>query len=298
MSHGGNQCQNTETVGKNANNVLPVSLEDVCWHLDKVKKFLTLMSVKQQTVKTPHIPLSRPTILFSISNIWLFNQQASALERRRILIIFSYDAVGAKTGSHIGILKPELTRLSLSIKMCQVSENKEQLQMFWHCWIISVGVGRKEGNSTQRAAGKSVIIAICDICKVKSRIEKNPTFVHKGRKMWVMSRVRKMTLNLLDGEAARWVKEWIMITSLWFMSQVSGIPLHFKNTCVRSTLQSFAIFSSETLSWITLAFVLDCSSCGFSTGKSFYSTSSFTLGCLQMCLCSHLFDLKKGTVII
>lgn len=38
------------------------------------------------------------------------------------------------------------------------------------------------------------------------------------------------------------------------MSQVSGIPLHFKNTCVRSTLQSFAIFSSETLSWISLRF--------------------------------------------
>lgn len=96
------------------------------------------------------------------------------MERSRILIIFSYD-VGAKTGSHIGILKPELTRLSLSIKMCQVSENKEQLQMVWRCWIISVGVGRKEGNSTQRAAGESVIIAICDICKEKSGIEKNKT---------------------------------------------------------------------------------------------------------------------------
>ena len=28
-----------------------------------------------------------------------------------------------------------------------------------------MGVGRKAGNSTQRAAGESIIIAICDICK-------------------------------------------------------------------------------------------------------------------------------------
>lgn len=42
--------------------------------------------------------------------------------------------------------------------------------MIWHCWAFSVGVGRKESSSTQRAVGESIIVAICDICNEKSGI--------------------------------------------------------------------------------------------------------------------------------
>lgn len=49
--------------------------------------------------------------------------------------------------------------------MCQVSENKEMLQLVRRSWTPAVKVGSKEGNSTQRTAGDSVIIAICDISK-------------------------------------------------------------------------------------------------------------------------------------
>lgn len=54
------------------------------------------MSVKEWSGKTPHTQFRCPDILFSISNIGFFNQQAAVLERQRILIKLRPDAVGTE----------------------------------------------------------------------------------------------------------------------------------------------------------------------------------------------------------
>lgn len=97
MSHGGKRCQNTETIGKNANTVLPASPEDVCWHLDKVQKIsdIDVCQVAERQNTTYATFNAWPSCLAFLTSDCC-NQHAFALERRRILIMFRPDAVGAK----------------------------------------------------------------------------------------------------------------------------------------------------------------------------------------------------------
>lgn len=121
---------------------------------------------KKKKKKIWHWCLSNSgAILFSISNNRAFNQQSPAGERWRILIMFAAMPWVLNAENCTG--KARLRLPPPSIKMCQVSESEEQLQVVWRGWTLSAGVGREAGNSTQRAAAESIIMAICAFCKKK-----------------------------------------------------------------------------------------------------------------------------------
>lgn len=86
-------------------------------------------------------------ILFSISNIKLVNQQACAAQRRRILIMFSCDAAGAKHRKHAGEAKENSLRLHHQSKCVKCPRIGNGFK-----WSGAVGLSRRELAGNQVAA--------------------------------------------------------------------------------------------------------------------------------------------------